>query len=128
MWSLERRGAVLLDFRAAFKVTSWGTRWGAKPSRCACLSLLSSISNHSAGPSARLVTEAFRRTELNGWGRGSFVQVCHLFMDRWVSLCDREPSDHVVLAELWRVFPPQPSEPALPAVRRRGFVLLIETQ
>ena len=31
------------------------------------------------------------------------------------------PSDRALLAELWRVFPPQPSEPALPAVRRRGL-------
>ena len=117
-----------MPVRTAFKATSWGTRWGAKPSRHACLSLLSLTSNHSAGLLVRLVTEACRRTELSGWGRRSFVQVCRLFMDRWVSLCDREQSDHVLLAELWRIFPPQPSEPVLPAVRRRGFVLLIEKQ
>ena len=46
----------------------------------------------------------------------------HLLMDQWVRFGDREPSDGAPLAELWRVFPPQPSELALPAARRRGFV------
>ena len=39
------------------------------------------------------------------------------------------PSDRALLAELWRVFPPQPSEPALPAVRPPArFVLSIAKQ
>ena len=50
-----------------------------------------------------------------------FVHVCHLFMDRWVSFGDREPSDRALVAELWRVFPPQPREPALAVARRRGL-------
>ena len=41
---------------------------------------------------------------------------------------DREPSDRALLAKLLWVFPPQPSELALPAVRRRGFVLSIAKQ
>ena len=45
------------------------------------------------------------------------MHACHLFMGRWVSFGDREPSDRALLAEL----PPQPSEPALPAARRRVF-------
>ena len=53
------------------------------------------------------------------------MHVCHLFMDQWMSFGDRERSDRALLAELWRVFPPQPNEPALPATRRRGFVLSI---
>ena len=47
--------------------------------------------------------------------------MCHLFMDQWVSFGDRERSDRALLAELWRVFPPQPNEPALPAVHLRGL-------
>ena len=62
-----------------------------------------------------------RRTELNGWGRRLFVHVCHLFMDQWMSFGDRERSDRALLAELWRVFPPQPNEPALAAVHLRGL-------
>jgi len=54
------------------------------------------------------------------------VHAWHLLMDKWVRFGDREPSNGAPLAELWRVFPPQqPSELALPAVRRRGFVLSI---
>ena len=53
------------------------------------------------------------------------MHVWHLLMDQWVRFGDREPSDGAPLAELWRVFPPQPNEPALPATRRRGFVLSI---
>ena len=53
------------------------------------------------------------------------MHVWHLPMDRWVCFGDREPSDGAPLAELWRVFPPQPSELALRAARRRGFVLSI---
>ena len=71
--------------------------------------------------SACLITDTCRRAEFDGWGRRLFVHVCHLFMDQWMSFGDREPSDRALLAELWRVFPPQPSEPALPAVRRRGL-------
>ena len=47
--------------------------------------------------------------ELDGWGRRLFVHVCHLFVDQWMSFGDRELSDRALLAELWRVFPPQPS-------------------
>ena len=43
------------------------------------------------------------------------------FMDQWMSFGDRERSDRALLAELWRVFPAQPSEPALPAVHLRGL-------
>ena len=47
----------------------------------------------------------------------------------WISGCVlaivNRRSDGAPLAELWRVFPPQPSELALPAARRRGFVLSI---
>ena len=50
------------------------------------------------------------------------MHVWHLPMDQWVCFGDREPSDGAPLAELWRVFPPQPSELVLPAARRRGFV------
>ena len=54
------------------------------------------------------------------------MHVWHLLMDQWVRFGDREPSDGAPLAELWRVFPPQPSELALSAARRRrGFVLSI---
>ena len=53
------------------------------------------------------------------------MHVCHLFMDQWMSFGDCERSDRALLAELLRVFPPQPNEPALPATRRRGFVLSI---
>ena len=49
------------------------------------------------------------------------MHVCHLFMDQWMSFGDRERSDRALLAELWRVFPPQPNEPALPAVHLRGL-------
>ena len=45
----------------------------------------------------------------------------HLFMDQWTSFGDRERSDRALLAELWRVFPPKPNEPALPAVHLRGL-------
>ena len=65
---------------------------------------------------------------MNGLGQRLLVHACHLFMDQLGSFGDREPSDRALLAELWRVFPPQPSEPALPAVRRRGFVLSIAKQ
>ena len=61
-----------------------------------------------------------RREELNGWGRRLLVHVCRC-MDRWVSFCDRESPDRALMAELWRVFQPQPSEPALPVARRRGL-------
>ena len=54
--------------------------------------------------------------------------VIFLWINEWMSFGDRERSDRALLAELWRVFPPQPSEPALPAVRRRGFVLSIAKQ
>ena len=99
------------------------------PSRHACLSVPSSTSNHFTSLPACLITEAScRRAELDGLdgrGRRLFVHVWHLLMDQWVRLSDREPSDGAPLAELWRVFPPQPSELALPAARRRGFVLSI---
>ena len=62
-----------------------------------------------------------QRAELGGWGRGFLVNVCHLFMDQWMSFGDRELSDRALLAELWRVFPPQPNEPAFPAVYLRGL-------
>ena len=52
------------------------------------------------------------------------MHVFHLFMDHWMSFGDRERSDRALLAELWRVFPPQPSELALPAARRRVFFCL----
>ena len=45
----------------------------------------------------------------------------HLFMNQWMSSGNREPFDRALLAELWRVLPLQPNEPALPAVRRRGL-------
>ena len=38
-----------------------------------------------------------------------------------MSFGDRERSDRALLAELWRTFPPQPNEPALPAVHLRGL-------
>ena len=63
------------------------------PSRHACHSLPSSISNrsnHTAGLSACLVTERCRRTELGGWGRRLFVNECHLFMDQWMRFGDRD--------------------------------------
>ena len=67
-----------------------------------------------------------------GWGRRLFVHVCHLFyvfMDQWMSFGDREQrSDRALLAELWRVFPPQPNEPVLPAVHLRGLFCLIAKQ
>ena len=47
-------------------------------------------------------------------------------MDQWVRFGDHEPSDGAPLAELWRVFPPQPSELALPAARRRVFFVYRE--
>ena len=54
------------------------------------------------------------------------MHVWHLLMDQWVCFGDdRGPFDGAPLAELWRVFPPQPSELALRAARRRGFVLSI---
>ena len=59
------------------------------------------------------------REELSGWGRRLFVHVWHQFMDQWMSFGDRERSDRALLAELWRVFPPQLNEPALPAVKPR---------
>ena len=93
-----------------------GPGWEPKPSRHACHSLPSSTSNHSAGLSACLITETCRRAELNGLGQRLFVHACHLFMGQLVSFGDREPSDRALLAKLFRVFPPQPSEPALPAV------------
>ena len=49
------------------------------------------------------------------------MHVFHLFMDHWMSFGDRERSDRALLAELWRVFPPQPKSPALPAVQLRGL-------
>ena len=50
------------------------------------------------------------------------MHVCHLSMDQWMSFGDRERPDRSLLAELWRVvFPPQPNEPALPAVHLRGL-------
>ena len=54
--------------------------------------------------------------------------MCGIFpaMDQWVCFGDREPSDGAPLAELWRVFPPQPSELALPAARRRVFFVYRE--
>ena len=128
MWSSERLEAVLLGFWTASEATSWGPGGEPNPSRHACHSLPSSTSNHSAGLSACLITETCRRAELNGLGQRLFVHACHLLMDQLVSFGDREPSDRALLAELWRVFPPQPSEPALPAVRRRGFVLSIAKQ
>ena len=39
------------------------------------------------------------------------MHVFHLFMDHWMSFGDRERSDRALLAELWRVFPPQPKSP-----------------
>ena len=95
---------------------------GGEPSPLwhACHSLPSSTSNHSAGLSACLISETCRRAELNGWGRGLFVHVCRLFMDQWMSFGDRERSDRALLAEPWRVFPPQPNELALPAVHLRS--------
>ena len=99
-----------------------GSRWGAEPLAARLpLTTQPSTSNHSAGLSACLITETCRRAELNGLGQRLFVHACHLLMDQLVSFGDREPSDRALLAELWRVFPPQPSEPALPAVRRRGL-------
>ena len=90
------------------------------PSRHTCHSLPSSTSNHSEGLSACLITETCRRSELNGWGRRLFVYVCHLFVDQQMSFGDRERSNRALLAELWRVFSPQPSELALPAAHLRG--------
>ena len=49
------------------------------------------------------------------------MNVCHLFMDQWMSSGDRGRSDRALLTELGRVFPPQPNEPALPAVHLRGL-------
>jgi len=44
-----------------------------------------------------------------------------MIVDRPIVLC-------WLLAELWRIFPQQPNEPALPAVHRRSFVLPIAEQ
>ena len=107
---------------------SWESREQPNLARHACLSLPISTSNHSTGLSARLITEARRRAESDSWERRLCVHVCHLFMDRWARFDGREPSDRALLAELCRVFPPQPSELALHAVCRCGFVLSIGGQ
>ena len=60
----------------------------------------------------------------DGWGRRLFVYVCHLFIDQWVGFGDREPPDRALLAKLWRVFPPQPSERTASSAPAR-FVLSI---
>ena len=131
VWSSELLGAVLLGFWTASEATSWGPVGEPNPSRYAC---------HSNYPSRLRTTPlACRRAlsprhvdeksaELNGLGQRLFVHACHLFMGQLVSSGDREPSDRALLAEVWRVFPPQPSEPALPAVQRRGLVLSIAKQ
>ena len=58
--------------------------------------------------------------------------MCAIFLwirsDQWMSFGDRERSDRALLAELWRVFPPQPNEPVLPAVHLRGLFCLIAKQ
>ena len=56
------------------------------------------------------------------------MHVCHLFVDQWMSFGDRERSDRALLAELWRVFPPQLNEPALSAVHLHGLFCLIAKQ
>ena len=122
VWSSERLEAVLLGFWAASEAPHGGPGGEPNPSRNACHSLPSSTSNHTEGLSACLITERCRRAELGGWGRRLFVNECHLFMDQWMRFGDRDRRIVLCsLAELCRVFPPQPSEPALPAVRRRGL-------
>ena len=119
VWSSERLEAVLLGFWAAFKATSW---------RFPVSDWVPRVTPASQYPAQLLTTSqaACRRTELDGRGRRLFVHVWHLPMHGSVGVFgDREPSDGALLAELWRVFPPQPSELALPAARRRGFVLSI---
>ena len=49
------------------------------------------------------------------------MNVCHLFMGRWVGFGDRKPSDRALVAELWRVFLPQPNKPVLSSACRRGL-------
>ena len=129
MWSLERLAAVLIGFWAAPKATSWGSRWGAEP-LAERLPLTTQLDFETLRRSVGVPhhRETCRRTELNGWGRRLLVNVCHLFMDQRMSFGDRERSDCALLAELWRVFPPQPNEPALPAVHLRGLFCLIAKQ
>ena len=116
--------AVLLGFWAASEAISWGSRWAAEPlaSRLPLTTQLDFEPFHRPSASSpRHVDE--QSLMVDGWVRRLFVHVCHLFifMDQWMSLGDREPFDRALSAELWRVFPPQPSELAIPAVRRRGL-------
>ena len=62
-----------------------------------------------------------------GTGRRLLVHVSHIFMNQWMCFGDREPPDRSrLVAELWRVFPPQPRTSlrclqCAGAVARRGL-------
>ena len=127
MWPSERPpAAVLLGFWAAFEAASWGGRWGAEP----LAERLPLTIQLDFEPLRRFVSVPHHRdmsTKRLEWLGAEVVCACvSSFMDQWMSFRDRERSDRApLLAELWRVFPPQPNEPALHAARRRGFVLSI---
>ena len=92
LW-LGPRSALPLYFSASGLLSTpphGGPGGESNPSRHACHSLPSLTSNHFAGLSACLITEACRRTELDGWGRRLFVNECHLFMDKWMRFGDRD--------------------------------------
>ena len=134
MWSSERLEAALLGFWTALPRPSRGVPVGSRTPRGtpatqypARLRTTPQACRRASSP--RHVDEQ-RSAELAGLGeRLLLVHACHLLMVQLVSFGDREPPDRALLAELWRVIPPQPSEqPVLPAVRRRGFVLSIAKQ
>ena len=122
MWPSERPAAVLLVFWAAFEATSWGSRWGAEP-LAARLPLTNELDFETLRRFVSVPHHRDMSTNRVEWLGAEIVCecVCHLFMDQWMSFGDRERSDRALLAELWRVFPPQPNEPALPAVHLRGL-------
>ena len=117
-WSSERLAAVLLGFWAAFEATSWGSRWGAEP-LAARLQLTTQLDFEPLRRLPACLRHRAMSTNRVEWlGTFFFVNVCYRFMDQWMSSGDRERPDRALLAELWRVFPPQPNEP-FPAVHLR---------
>ena len=120
-WSSERLAAVLLGFRAALEATSWGSRWGVEP----FAERLPLITQLGFEPLRRPIGMPYHRgmsTNRVGWSETEIVCECSSSFHGPMDVVRRSrPSDRALLAELWRVFPPQPSKPALPAVRRRGL-------
>ena len=133
VWPSERPAAILLGFWAAFEATSWGSRWGTER-LAARLPLTTQLDFE---PLRRFVSAPHHRdmsTSRVEWLGTEVVCACvasfHGPMDEFRrSRTVRSCSAGRRMAELWRVFPPQPNEPALPArCASARFVLSIAKQ